>query len=412
MKTTLTLKNLKGVNPFQKKTSRPKRAFLRDYEGFIDSLSSSGQWGKSDINLLGLEPGYIAGTASANGVITPTAVLAADTVTINGQALTAIQQRSTGTITAASVLAADSVTVNGVVFTAVNTGNVGNQFDMSGSNTACATSLAAAINACTTAGVQGVVAARSTAAVVTVFAVVGGTAGNSLTLATSNAGRLAISGAAFTGGIAVANNQFDMIGTDVTTGASLADCINASSTAIVSGLVAASARSATITLASTAEGQTVTIGNCTFRARAGAVALDVDQFDVSGSDTAKATSLAAQINAHPTLSQLVWADSAVGVVTVRERPPQQATRTGAASALSVSPSAFPTSLNAVSLSKVGAGITVSAGNLGASAAVFLEAVVVGACGNAQTIASSNAGRLPILGSATRLLNGTDTVNTF
>jgi hypothetical protein len=411
---TLTLQNLKGVNPFQKKTTRTKRAFLRDFEGFIDGLGSNGQWGKGDVGTAGRVPGYVAGTMAANAVVTPTGVNAADTVTINGQALTAIQQRSTGTVTAAAVLAADTVTMNGVVFTAVNGSPVGNQFDMSGSNTACATSLAAAINACATAGVLGVVAAKSSAAVVTVFAVVPGTAGNSLTLASSNGGRLAISGATFSGGIAVANNQFDMAGTDITTGASLADCINASSTAIVSSLTKGGARSATITLTGTTDGQTVTVGNVTFRAKNGAAGslFDVDQFDVSGNDTAKATSLTSQINAHPFLSSYVWADSSTNVVTVRERPPVTPTLTGAASALSVSPSAFPTPISALPLLKNGAGIAVSAAQLAASAAVLIESVVVGAVGNAQTIATSNGARLPILGGQTRLINGADTTNTF
>lgn len=413
MKTTLTLKNLKGVNPFQKKTTRPKRAFLRDYEGFIDSLSSNGQWGKSDIAVLGREPGYIAGVIAANGVITPTGVNAADTVTVNGQALTAIQQRATGTLTSAAATTNDTAVINGVTFTAVNGAPTApNQFDTSSANnTTIATNLAAAINASASAGILGVVAAKSAAAVVTVFAILGGTAGNSLTLV-GTAVRLAASGATLSGGIAIAANQFDMAGTDVTTASSLADCINASTAAIVSSLVAAQARSGTITLTGPTELQTVTIGNTTMRAKNGAVALDLDQFDVSGSDTAKATSLAAQINLHPFLSQLVWANSAAGVVTVYERPPGQQSLVGAASALSPSLSAFPTPIGAIPLNKSGAGIAVSGGNLAASNNCFLEALVLGQCGNAQTLATSNGARLPILGGASRLINGTDTVNTF
>jgi hypothetical protein len=367
-------------------------------------------WGKGDLQTSARLPGYIAGTAPATAVVTPTAVNAADTVTLNGQALTAIQQRGSGTVTAASVLAADTVTINGVVFTAVNGATTGNQFDMSGTNTQCAASLAAAINACVTAGILGVVGAKSAAAVCTVFAILPGTAGNSLPLVSSNGGRLAVSGATFAGGIAIANNQFDSIGSDTAVASSLADCINNSSTGIVQ-LAKASARSATITLASTTDGESVTIGNVTFTARNGATT-DMLQFDVSGSDTADATALAAAINAHPYLSQYVLALSAAGVVTVYERPAVVPGLAGAASALSQNNSSYPTSANAIALAKSGAHITLSGAQIAAGANVLIEALILGAAGNAQTIASSNGARLPILNSATRLTGGTDSAVTF
>lgn len=74
------------------------------------------------------------------------------------------------------------------------------------------------------------------------------------------------------------------------------------------------AASGTITLASVAADDTVTIGGVTFTAKAspsGSV-----QFSQAGTDTQDAASLAAKINAHSTLSQIVSATSASGVVTV------------------------------------------------------------------------------------------------
>lgn len=73
------------------------------------------------------------------------------------------------------------------------------------------------------------------------------------------------------------------------------------------------AASATITLASCAT-DTVTIGGITFTG-SGSPTGDV-QFETDGDDTADAAALAAKINAHPTLSKVVTATSALGVVTV------------------------------------------------------------------------------------------------
>ena len=108
---------------------------------------------------------------------------------------------ASGTVTCASVSAADTVTINGVVFTAVNGGTPGaNEFDMSGTDTADATSLAAAINASVSSLVQGYVSASSSGAVVTISSVYKGLMGNTHTLASSNGTRLAVSGARLAGG--------------------------------------------------------------------------------------------------------------------------------------------------------------------------------------------------------------------
>ena len=107
---------------------------------------------------------------------------------------------ASGTVTAASAQAADTVTVAGVAFTAVSGSPTGNQFDISGSDTAAAASLASAINASATAGINGVVSATSSGAVVTVTAKVPGLIGNGITLASSNGTRLATSGARLASG--------------------------------------------------------------------------------------------------------------------------------------------------------------------------------------------------------------------
>lgn len=106
---------------------------------------------------------------------------------------------ASGTVTCASVLAADTVTVAGQVFTAVNGGTPTSvQFDMSGTDTATAANLAAALSAHTTVGKY--VKAANVLGVVTITAVSNGYLGNLVSLATSNNTRLAKSGTALASG--------------------------------------------------------------------------------------------------------------------------------------------------------------------------------------------------------------------
>jgi phage tail sheath gpL-like len=105
------------------------------------------------------------------------------------------------TVTCASVDAADTVTVNGVVLTAVSDATPGaNEFDMSGTDAACATSLAAAINGSASAMLSTVVSASADDDVVTISCKHKGYLGNAVTLASSDAGRLAVSAARLAGG--------------------------------------------------------------------------------------------------------------------------------------------------------------------------------------------------------------------
>lgn len=94
---------------------------------------------------------------------------------------------ASGTVTCATVIATNTVTIGGVVITAVTGAPAANQFDRSGTDTATATSLAAAINASVTVGLTGCVTATSNGAIVTVTANTPGKIGNAITLASSGA---------------------------------------------------------------------------------------------------------------------------------------------------------------------------------------------------------------------------------
>lgn len=180
--------------------------------------------------------------------------------------------------------------------------------------------------------------------------------------------------------------QFDMSGTDAADATTLVTAINTTSTAaLITGLVKASNLAGQVTCASAAVGDTVAIGGVTLTAVAAASA-KADEFSISGNDSADATALVNAINAHPVLKELVLASAASAVVTVRQLPFD-----------STSPLVLTTS-NATRLAAVA---------VAATAVVLIAARDKGKEGNCMTIASSNASRLAIGGSATRLLGGTD-----
>lgn len=188
---------------------------------------------------------YVQATPSivaATGTVTCATVVNGNTVTIGGTALTATQRRATGTATAATVLENTTLTLNGVVLTAVNGAVVLGEatFDCSGTDTACATSIAAQVNGLASPLLTGVVKARSAAAVVTFYAVTQGTGGNAITLASSDGATLAVSGAVLANGAAITNNTFDFAGTNATTADALAAAINASTTAGIKQVTASS----------------------------------------------------------------------------------------------------------------------------------------------------------------------------
>lgn len=184
---------------------------------------------------------------------TNTAVLAAvqanDTISIGGTALTATKKRASGTLTAASVQANDTFAINGVTFTAVNgTVTEGDPtFDCSGTDTECATSIAAQVNAYASPLISGLVAATSASAVATLYAITQGTAGNSITL-TGTPVRLAASGSGtLAGGAALTNNTFDFT-TNALAADALAYAINNSTTAAIKQVTATSDGVDTVTV--------------------------------------------------------------------------------------------------------------------------------------------------------------------
>lgn len=178
---------------------------------------------------------------AATGTITAATVVNGNTASIGGTALTATKRRASGTVTCATAIAGNTITVNGQVFTGVAGAVVLGEatFSIDTGNNQTAASIVAQVNAYGGAKVAGIVSAKASAAVVTLYADEQGTSGNAITLASSGA-TLAVSGALFTGGTAIANNTFDFTGTNDETAAALAAAINASTTAAVQQVTATS----------------------------------------------------------------------------------------------------------------------------------------------------------------------------
>lgn len=218
----------------------------------IVSAASSG----AVVTITSLRPGRTANAIPlsplgvvANATVTVAGVLANDTLTVNGVTLTALQRNATGTVAAASAANGDSVTIGGVTFTGLTAGSTPAAFQFAvgtggSANTDTATNLAAAIN-----GVSGLAFdAVSSGVTVTVRAVTAGTAGNSITLASSNATTLAVSGTVLAGGSAVAINTFDPGGSNTQVATNIAACVNASTSTLVSDHVYAVSNGALVTL--------------------------------------------------------------------------------------------------------------------------------------------------------------------
>lgn len=297
-------------------------------------------------------------------------VVVTDTLIVNGQTLTGIQQSADGTITPRTAIAGNTCVVAGVTFTGV-AGAVGVgtpvSFSIDSSDAATGTSLAAQINAHPVVSLS--VIARNITDVVYIRARAAGTAGNAIvmggtvtTLAFANGGTLLLAG-----GIAVANNQFDVSPgmTDTEVAADIVRCINASTTTLISSYVRATnlagvvtvyslipglagngitlsstggtitcaatrlagatiattegaQASCTLTLVSVLNTNTVTINGVVYTAHTNTQAND--QFDISGSDDADAAALCLAINNSTTAgSAAIVATVATNVVTVKAR---------------------------------------------------------------------------------------------
>ena len=109
---------------------------------------------------------------------------------------------ATGTVTLASVLAGDTVTINGLVYTAVAGVKANNtEFSIDGSDTVDAADLVDSITNDTRQGTLKDITATNAAGVVTLTSTAIGTAGDAVTLVSSDGTRLAVSGATFSGGV-------------------------------------------------------------------------------------------------------------------------------------------------------------------------------------------------------------------
>lgn len=355
VKTTITITSARGRNPFGLGVST--RSKLHELAKTIRNLAA------------GIGGGFQtrttarAGTAVASGTATCAAVQAADTVTINGQALTATQHHARGTVTptlsgidtadtvtinttgiltarrhhatgtvttvVASADNGDTVTINGAAFTAAAAEDTeAGEFDISGTNDAAATSLAACINASEDVLIAGIVTATAAANVVTIRAVATGVAGNALTLASSDADGLAVSAATLANATAVAADEFDITGSTAQCCTSLAAAINAC--ILLRDVVTAWASATVVTIravAAGAGGNSIALASSDAQLAVSAATLENgaavanNQFDFGGTDTETATALASAISGSTTsiVGDICEATSAAGVVTVSAR---------------------------------------------------------------------------------------------
>lgn len=416
MKSTVTVQAPDRVNPFydrpaQRSFRQVVRAFVTILNMVIDGTGIPRRGLDGGRNVISTQIEYA--TAFSQAVVTSAAPADAATITLNGTALTGHQHRASGTVTFSSANDGDTVTVNGVVFTAKTSPTGNYQFARGVSDTADAAAFVAKVNVATNAtndaaatGVQGLIEGTSAGAIATVYAVSEGAAGNAYTLASSNGGRLAVSGSTLANGAAAVNNEFDRVGNDKRTARSVVTNLGLSSSAILSDHFQAACRTAVVTFVSVAVNDWVRIGQMKFFATkdatdaspGGARTATVrdELFSQSDSDTHAATSFCNAVNNHPRLKDKFYADSVAGVATIHERPPEPTT----------SSTEIQTSSN-TTLAITG-GATIFAD----SAAVIIQGKRPGVSGNSCTIATSSGGTLAITGGLSRLGGGTSTTVTL
>lgn len=355
---------------------------------------------------------------SSRAIVTVAAPATSATVTINGQALTAAEHRANCTITVGtSVDENDTVTVNGVVLTAKAAPSGAYQFAITGVAATDALALTNCINALflrtqdvAAIGITGKIKADRPAAngVVNLYAVTEGTAGNSYTIATSDAVDLAItnnSGGNFAGGAAATNNEFDHIGDNATIARAICNAAAASSTAVVSSHVVLSCRKAIVACASVAVGDWVQIDG--FKLFANATTTDSggnriatiadDQWCQGSTDTNDGTSLVNCIHAHPVLGERFFAVNASGTVSIYERGPE---------------SQFAPPISSSNGSRLAITVAVN-GKFADGPNVLIQAIRPGVAGNINTLATSSGTTLAITqDSSGRLTGGTSTTLSF
>lgn len=194
---------------------------------------------------------------------------------------------------------------------------------------------------------------------------------------------------AASGGVVCTINGVDITVTyatsDINTAGLMSAAINASSNALVQYMVQSTHYRGTLALASVAAGAQVSVCGYTFTAVSG-TPTQLGQFDISGSNTADAASLALAINKMPVLNDLVYATSSVANVYVYLLGDAAATAQR-------------------KLRKISAGFTVTA--IAAVAEAAVVAYQPGTASNQATIAASGTGA-SIVGSAARLSGGIGT----
>lgn len=226
-----------GNNPW---ISGERRGSLQRFVNQLKRLEGGCQM--PGTNTVGVKTVAVAAAAS----VTCAAVANADTITINGVALTAAQHNATGTAAFSTIVAGNIVTINGVAFTASAAPASETDFLVTGGDNAAAAALVVKINACTNGLISGVVTATASSATVTIRAVAQGTAGNSITL-TKTGAPVTVSGATLANGAAATNNEFDYKGSNTETGDAIVACVAASSTSLISSHVVATNAAGVVT---------------------------------------------------------------------------------------------------------------------------------------------------------------------
>lgn len=163
--------------------------------------------------------------------------------------------------------------------------------------------------------------------------------------------------------------------------------------ASVNGKVTTARRVAQVTLASVLAGTTLDVFGVKFTAVNG-TPVNFGEFDMSGADTADATSLALAINRHPSLAGRVRAVSSTGIVYIgmlEDRAPTSTERIGPVSAST---------------------ITVNTPVPTAGAVMLLVSAVPGVIGNCCTVVASGTGMTVVTANAGKLGSGTGGGTTF
>lgn len=355
---------------------------------------------------------------AARAIVTVAAPATSATITINGTALTAAEHRANCTVTVGtSVDEDDTVTVNGVVLTAKASPSGNYQWAITGVAATDATALVNCINAlylltndAAAIGITGKIKADRPAAdgVVNIYAVTEGTAGNSYTIASSDAVDLAItndSSGSFTGGATADNNQFDHIGDNATIARAICNAGAASTTAAISSHTVLSCRKAVVACSAVAIGDWVEIDG--FKLFANNAATDSggvrvatvadDQWSQSGNNTVDGDSLVNCIHAHPVLAERFFAVNSSGTVSLFERGPE---------------SQYAPTISSSNGTRLAITVAVN-GKFVDGPQVLIQASRPGLAGNINTLTTSSGTTLAITqDSSGRLTGGTSTTLSF